>query len=488
MLKKLNNLLIDVEIIDKINFADCDINGIAYNSQKVESNFIFVAIRGLNSDGNNYLDAAIVKGASVIITSVKPQTIDKNITYIIVENERKTLAIISANYYNFQKGSTKFIGITGTNGKTTITFLFKSFLSKFDKKCAIIGTTGIYFGEENIPSTHTTPESFELFEIITKLQKAGAEYIIMEVSSHSLMQYRTYGIDFDIAIFTNLTHDHLDYHQNMENYAQAKQLLFKSLNNNALTIVNSDDKYSYMMIDNTNISYKISVGTRLDSDFIISKSRIESNQSYFELFDVNKRNNITCQTNLIGAFNISNLSLVVVALIKLEFKIDLIEGYCKDLTPAPGRMEVINLKNGAIGVVDYAHTPDALDKVLDTLNSIKAGKIITLFGCGGERDRAKRPEMGKIATKFSDYTIITNDNPRNEDPKSIINDIISGINEDDKSNYTIIEDRELAIKNAYELSNKGDIILVAGKGHEDYQILGNQRIHFSDIEQLRKFI
>ncbi len=485
---KLNNLLQSVEIKEIINFKDIAINGIAYNSQKVEANFIFVAIRGLKSDGNNYIDVAIANGASVIITSIKPQLLDNNTTYIIVENERKTLAIISANYYNFQKGSTKFIGITGTNGKTTITFLFKSLLTKFDKKCAIIGTTGIYFGDEKIPSTHTTPESLELYEIITKLQKDGAEYIVMEVSSHSLMQYRTYGIDFDIAIFTNLTHDHLDYHQNMENYAQAKQLLFKSLNKKALAIVNSDDKYSQVMLENINKNKQITVGYSLSSDYQVANSKISSNDTSFELL-INKSNEkITCQTNLIGAFNISNLSLVLATLIELGFDKSLLSEYCKNLTPAPGRLEVVNLANGAIGVVDYAHTPDALDKVLETLNSIKTRKIITVFGCGGERDRAKRPEMGKIATKFSDFSIITNDNPRNEDPKSIINDILTGINEDNQSNYIVIEDREIAIKSAYEMSTKGDIILVAGKGHEDYQILGNQRIHFSDIEQLRKFI
>lgn len=487
-MKKLYDLISGLEILEFHNLFNHYIEGITYNSLMVKDNFVFFAIKGTAADGNEFIPQAISKGAKVIVTEYITNEIKDGVTYLIVSDARKFMALVARRFYNFNKGQTKIIGVTGTNGKTTITFLISGLLNELGKKTAIIGTTGIYIDGEKTPATHTTPESIHLYEILEKIFNQHIEYIIMEVSSHSLVQSRVYGIDFDYAIYTNLTPEHLDYHKTMQNYATAKKLLFDSLNEEAIAILNSDDDYVDFMIKDSKACEKIFVGTNPNSDFIIKLGCSNINEQKFVLQERITSREYCFKTNLIGEFNISNMALAVVTVSKIGFKIDELQKLTPIVKGARGRMEKVLLRNGAIGIVDYAHTPDALEKAIKTLLKIKNGKnIITVFGCGGDRDKFKRPAMGRIASLLSDVVIITNDNPRSEDPLQIINEIANGIDNHFEHKIKVIPDRAQAIKTAFELSKSGDIILVAGKGHENYQIIGKDKIHFDDLVELSKY-
>lgn len=487
-MKTLFELIKSIEILEIINFENCEISGITYNSTEVQQGYIFCALIGTATDGNIFIPQAIEKGAKVIVTESYPQSIIENVAYIIVKDARKTMALLAKDFYNYQDNKTKIIGITGTNGKTTITFLISSILKKCGFSTAIIGTTGIYINDTTIPATHTTPESVKLYEIINKINSLSIDYIIMEVSSHSLVQNRVYGVDFELAVFTNLTPDHLDYHKTMENYANAKKILFDSLKPTSYAIVNSDDNYSEYITQNLHKNQIIKVGENPASDFVIKSAKSDFEGIAFDLYMPINCRKIHFNTNLIGDFNISNLAMAIVSVSYLGIDIDTIIEYTKHLSTAPGRMEVIKLKTGSIGVVDYAHTPDALEKAIKTLRKIKhGGNLITVFGCGGDRDKSKRPVMGRIASTLSDKVIITNDNPRSENPEKIIQEIVQGIDIAFAHKIEIMTDRAKAIEKAVLLANAGDIILIAGKGHEKYQIFGNEKVHFDDLEQLRKF-
>lgn len=488
-MKNLIELTKNLNIIETINFDNINVEGITYNSLEVKENYIFCALLGTATDGNKFIPQAISKGAKVIVSETTPTgNIPDNVTFIIVEDARKTMALLANKFYDFQNNRTKIIGVTGTNGKTTITFLISYLLKQLGFSTAIIGTTGIYLKDENIPATHTTPESVKLYELINKINSLGIDYIVMEVSSHSLMQKRVYGIDFEIAVFTNLTSDHLDYHKTMENYADAKKILFDSLKPAALAIVNSDDSFSDYITKNLNSNQVIKVGTKSDSNYVIQSPKSDINGVSFDLFISKLNRHIRFNSNLIGDFNISNLALSIVSVANLGFDITKLAEFTTNITAAPGRMELIKLKNGSIGVVDYAHTPDALEKAIKTLRNLKnGGDLITVFGCGGDRDKSKRPVMGRIASILSDKVIITNDNPRSENPDTIIQEIIQGIDKSFIHKVEIIPDRAYAINKAISLSNTGDIVLIAGKGHEKYQIFGTEKIYFDDREELRKY-
>jgi UDP-N-acetylmuramoyl-L-alanyl-D-glutamate--2,6-diaminopimelate ligase len=504
-MKHLNQLLPFLNYLQIIGDKEISIYNIAYNSNKISSNSLFVAISGNTTDGHNFINQAIKNGAVAIICEKLPDTIMPNISYILVADSRLALAQLSNAWFDFPAKDIKTIGVTGTNGKTTITFLIASLLKHFHKSVAIIGTTGIYLNEENIPATHTTPESLELFELFAYFRSKNVEYVVMEVSSHSLVQHRVFGVNFISAIFTNLSHDHLDFHKTMGNYAQAKQILFKSLEQNSSAIINQDDKYSDLIVQDCGTRQIYTIG-RYDNSLI---KILNENTSISSIsFDLELNDNIgndigniidssiknNCykvKSNLIGKFNIENLAFSIICLYSLGFNLEELINSAKQIQAPPGRMQLVKLPNEAIGIVDYAHTPDALMKVLQNLNAIKeqvniSSKIICVFGCGGDRDKEKRPKMGNIAVNYSDYVIITSDNPRNEEPNQIIQEILTGIPSDFRNKVQTIESRYDAIRAAYKISRKNDYIVIAGKGHEKYQIIGSSKINFDDFEILNK--
>lgn len=459
------------KIVDKCS-------GITDDSAKIKSNFLFFAIKGERFDGHDYISDALNMGALYAVgENDEGLSNEKKNKFIKVDDSRKALAIAAKHYYGNPSKNLKMIGVTGTNGKTTISTLIYEILKKSGKKAALIGTNGIYIYDTFNPSSHTTPGVVELNIILNKIIEAGCEYCVMEVSSHALHQKRVFGIEYDSAIFSNLTQDHLDYHKSMEEYAKSKKILFDNLDENSFSIVNLDDMYSVYMVQDTKAK-KIGISFNdLDNiDFDIIKIGSDSKNIYY--------NDEIYLNNLIGKFNEYNLAQAIAACKTLGLNNGEIYAAMQHLTSPEGRMQKVNLRNGAIGVVDYAHTPDALENVLTTLkDSGINNKIITVFGCGGDRDKSKRPKMGAVVLKHSDLSIVTSDNPRTEDPKAIINDIIV----DNPNKFVNIIERREAIEFAYENSNEGDFVLIAGKGHEKYQIIGNEKLYFSDLDELKKF-
>lgn len=499
-MKKLRDLLNFISYLEIKGSIELDFTSVVYNSQKVTENSLFVAIKGTTVDGHHYISEAISRGSVIIVCEQYPELLPENITFIKVSNARKSLAEVSNFWFDFPAENIKFIGVTGTNGKTTTCFLLHSFLKWYGKKSAVIGTTGIYFGDKKIPATHTTPESLELFEIIRKIADTGIEYVVMEVSSHSLVQMRVHGINFKVAIFTNLTHDHLDYHKTLNNYADAKKILFDNLAENSIAIVNLDDPFGRMMLRDCISENKILISReKIGSEFnteskfvLIENEEISIEGIKFTLrFEETGKTNITA--GLIGKFNIDNLTYAVIAAKSLGFGIAKLPEYLDFLQGAEGRMESVRLPNGSIGIIDYAHTPDALEKALMTISDLRKqddeeikSRIVCVFGCGGDRDKAKRPLMGNLAGKIADFVIITSDNPRNENPIEIIDEIFAGIDDKEKNKAIIESDRRKAIILAYSICKPKDIILIAGKGHEDYQIIGNEKYFFKDKDELLK--
>ncbi|GAB1370283.1 UDP-N-acetylmuramoyl-L-alanyl-D-glutamate--2,6-diaminopimelate ligase [Candidatus Kapaibacterium sp.] len=489
--KTLSDLLVNSEYELINGTLDIELFGLAYNSNKVKKGFGFVAIKGEKTDGHQYITNAIESGARTIFCEAISENIIKkytNVTFVKVSNSRKLLAEMANAFYDYPSEKLKLIGITGTNGKTTCTFLFKHMIENSGYKCGIIGTTGIFINDREIPATHTTPESLELYEILADMRDEKVEYVIMEVSSHSLVQFRVYGLNFVMALFTNLTHDHLDYHKTMESYASAKKILFESLSSDSWCLVNSDSEWHNFMISDIECKNVVKVGRNEQSNFRIVNEKMSLDGISYDL--VNTNQSFSISSILTGRFNIDNSAIVIIACIILGIDANLVSEYIKNAEGAPGRMQRVLLNNGAIGLVDYAHTPDALEKAILSSKAIldkekSSHRLICVFGCGGDRDKTKRPEMGKISTQLADLTIITSDNPRTENDLRIIDDILAGV--DKESDFVAISDRRKAIEYAYSKSQHGDVILVAGKGHEKYQIIGNQKFHFDDVEELEKF-
>ena len=483
-----------------INMQEIDISGIAYNSKKCSNNFLFVAIKGVNADGNDFINDAISNGATVIVTNNIDSNISQlniqqnNIVFIEVEDTRIVLAQLANCFYNEPAKKLKIIGITGTNGKTTTTFLIKSILEEAQKKVAIIGTTGIFIDNKKIEATHTTPESLELAKLFNDIVQVGIEYVIMEVSSHSLVLNRVFGIDFFIGVFTNLTHEHLDFHKNFDEYAKAKKMLFDNLSEKSIAIINGDADYADFMLSHCKAKKRIISSNIIDADYFISDIQIQKHCSSFTM----KINFPTVQTfeintQLTALFNVQNAAAAIAVAFELGIDYEkIIQGIAKS-KGATGRLEHFALKNGATAYVDYAHTPDALEKSLISCKKLitdaeNKGKLICVFGCGGDRDKSKRPVMGVISEKYSDVVIITNDNPRTENPENIINEILAGMdNNTINEKIQVIYSRSEAIKYAVSISIESDIILVAGKGHENYQIIGTEKHNFSDAKELAKY-
>jgi len=441
---------------------------------------LFVAVKGYKTDGHEFIGSAIASGASAIICETLPENPSKEIYWIRTSDSAKALGMAASNYFGNPSLSLKLVGVTGTNGKTTIaTLLYKMFL-QLGYKCGLFSTVCNYINEKEYEATHTTPDPIQLNSLLAKMVSAGCDYAFMEVSSHSADQKRIAGLRFVGAIFTNLTHDHLDYHKTFDNYLAAKKSFFDTLPSESFALVNVDDRNGKVMIQNT-AAHKYTFSVRGMADY-----RCNLIEQSFEGMGI-KIQGEEIWTRLIGDFNASNLLAVYAASELLGAPKKEILTILSDLHPVTGRLEIIKSTGGISGIVDYAHTPDALLNVIDTINKIREGgvQLITVVGAGGDRDRTKRPEMAAISAQGSTKIILTSDNPRTEDPEKILDDMEAGITPDLKRKTLRITDRHEAIKTAVMLANKGDVILIAGKGHETYQDVMGVKHHFDDREELR---
>ncbi|MBZ9688047.1 UDP-N-acetylmuramoyl-L-alanyl-D-glutamate--2,6-diaminopimelate ligase [Clostridium estertheticum] len=470
---KLRKIMENINL-DLINGnIDIDIKEIQYDSRKIKSGDLFFCIDGYKVDGHEYIQNAINNGAAAIVCQKNIEA-QLNCTVIKVEDSRKALALSAANYYNNPSSKMKIIGITGTNGKTTSAFMIKAILEEQGHKVGLIGTIANYIGEDKIHSERTTPESLELHELFNEMVESRVDYCVMEVSSHSLYLDRVYGIEFCESIFTNLTQDHLDFHKTLENYFNAKLILFKHSKN---SVINIDDTYggsAYNLITSSKSSYG------LNSNVDIRATNIEMNSRGSKFTVLYKDNSFEIELNIPGNYNIYNALGCIGVCLNQGIEISAIKQGLKKVQVL-GRCELVanNYNLGFEIILDYAHTPDALENILKTVREFTKGKLICVFGCGGDRDKTKRAIMGEIGSKLSDISIITSDNPRTEDPLEIINDVVKGIG---KQKFEIIADRTAAIKRAIEIAMKDDVIVIAGKGHEDYQVLKDKTIHFDERE------
>ncbi len=465
-----------------------DVASIVYDSRKVIKNSVFVAIKGFNTDGHKFIMDAISKGALAIViedNKAVPEDIfiRQGVAKVLVKDSRVALAELSNYFFKEPSKKLKLIGITGTNGKTTTSYFIKNILETAGNKTGLTGTIANYIGEEKLNASLTTPESNDMNEILLEMYNKGCTYAVMEASSHSLILKRTYNLNFSAAVFTNITSDHLDFHENFENYLNAKKILFDSLTRSAFGVYNTDDRSSSLLVKDSKAKL-FSFGTASNADFILRNIQYDLSGTKFTI--EYKGSHYHASTSLVGEFNAYNAgaAFAVTVLLGVDER-KAIEGI-KNTLQVPGRFEIIG--SGAKKViVDYSHTADSLEKTLAAIKKIVRNQnpVYTVFGCGGNRDKTKRPVMGKIAASYSKKAIITSDNPRFEDPFEIIDEIKSGISSD---NYEIIEDREQAIKKAIEISEDNAVILIAGKGHEDYQEIKGVKKHFSDQEIARKYL
>lgn len=461
---------------------DFEVKGISCNSKQVSDNYIFVAIKGSIEDGNRFITEAINKGAKAIViqSAGMSDKLSVKIPAILVKDARLALAKLSAEFYGRPSAKIKVVGITGTNGKTTVSYLIETLLETGGLSPAVIGTINYRFNNKVIPSKNTTPGPVELQSMLKKMLRENINYVIMEVSSHSLDQNRIEGVEFHSSIFTNLTQDHLDYHKTLTKYFEAKAKLFKNMKPGSFAVINNDDRYAKKIKKLTRAKI-ITYGIDSKADLVAKDISLGSLGTEFSV--VNKEGEVNLNTKLIGKHNVYNI-LAAYAWAQTEgFDISAIKSGIEGLSHIPGRLERVDFNGDFAVYVDYAHTEDALSRVLLSLRQIYKKRIILVFGCGGERDKIKRPKMGRRASELADWVIITNDNPRSEDPEQIIRDIKKGLN---KKNFCVIPGRFEAIKRSLSLAGAGDVVLIAGKGHENYQIIKDRTIHFDDRETVRE--
>jgi UDP-N-acetylmuramoyl-L-alanyl-D-glutamate--2,6-diaminopimelate ligase len=496
----IKKLLKKIEYTSIHGNTNVDIKGIAYDSRKVKKDYIFVAIPGEKDDGTKYEHEAINNGAAVIVSKSYNPAIEHALQ-IVVKQPRLALALLSKEFYNNPSSMLFVVGVTGTNGKTTTTYLIESMLSLAGKKPIVIGTVNYRFMDKTLKAINTTPESLDLNMMMHDHLTNGATHAIMEVSSHALSQGRVNGIDFDVAIFTNLTQDHLDYHKTMEDYFSAKAILFEKLlvesrKGNKFAILNNDDPWAHRIKIKKGI-HILRYGRTNQSDIKLIEYRTSLDGIYVRLST--PIGLLELYSPLVGFYNIYNIMAAVSTAIVSNISVENIKDGIALMKNVPGRVERIKNPKDVYVFIDYAHTPDALEKVLIALNELKKRRVICVFGCGGDRDKGKRPIMGEVATRLSDITIITSDNPRSEQPEKIIADIEKGIKNTTKIEtinpdnnytskiYTVIQDRQEAIWKALDIAKKDDILLIAGKGHEDYQIFKDKTVHFSDKECVNNY-
>lgn len=461
------------EIVTNLNCdisgnAEIDIKGIAYDSRKVKEGYLFIAIKGFETDGHKYIDSAIKNGAVAILGE---EDIKCGCTYVKAEDSRKALAICAAEFFGHPEKKLKIIALTGTNGKTTTTYLIRQILMLKGLRCDLIGTNQTIIGDEIIESSRTTPESLDLFEIFSKMAESGGEYVVMEVSSHSLELQRVFGITFETAVLTNITQDHLDFHKTMENYANAKAKLFAMSKSAA---INTDSDYADVCINNTKgklLTYSV------DNDSIIQAKNIKMSERgvIFDIFLEGEAHEM--RLGIPGKFSVYNALAAICACINIGVDITDIEKGLVLAKSVKGRIEVVHTNTPYTVIIDYAHTPDGLENIISAVRAFAKARVITVFGCGGNRDATKRPKMGSIAEELSDIAIVTSDNPRCEEPDSIIRDILEGMKKD---NHITVTNRKEAIRRAMEIAQEDDIIILAGKGHEAYQEIDHIKHDFDE--------
>lgn len=463
-----------------------EIKGIHYDSRKIKPGFIFVCISGMKTDGHLYIKEAVNNGASAVIAEKESFYIE-GVTFVYVNDSRKVMPLIAANFYHQPSKELRVIGVTGTNGKTTVTHLIKAILEEKGEKTAIIGTLYAKVGDRQKDFGHTTPESPEIEEFIRLSLNEGSSYVVMEVSSHALKLHRVDSIDFDAAIFTNLTQDHLDYHLDMESYKKAKLKLFTMIkdNENKFSIINADDKWAEFFIKEAGKNC-ITYGIKQSADVQAANIKTGLKGSSFTVKYLGKSWEV--KLDLIGMFSIYNALAAFTFALGEKIRPEIIISALEKVTGVPGRFETIDCGQNFSVVVDYAHTPDGLENILTTGQEITENRLITVFGCGGDRDRTKRPLMGEIAARLSDFCVVTSDNPRSEEPEAIIADIVPGLEKVDKCRYAIIPDRREAIKHAIFLARKGDLVIIAGKGHETYQLVKGEVLDFDDRKIAAQFL
>ena len=480
-MKTVKNILQNVAINSVVGNVDMGVANVVFDSRKVIKNSMFVAQQGLVFNGHNFINKAIELGATSIVCEDLPEKLISDVVYVQVADSNLALAIIAANFYNNPSSKLKLIGITGTNGKTTIATLLYELLKKAGFKVGLLSTVKILVDDVEFKATHTTPDSVGINYYLNKMVAHEVSFCFMEVSSHGIHQKRTEGLLFDTGVFTNLTHDHLDYHKTFKEYRDVKKSFFDALPKSANALVNVDDKNGLVMLQNTKAK-KYSYALKTMADF---KAKIIENRFSGLLLAIN---NQEVWTHLVGEFNAYNLTAIY-GVAKL-FGIEATEALTiiSQLNSVKGRFQYLRSENGVVAVIDYAHTPDALKNVLETIQNLKDknNQIITVVGCGGDRDKAKRPVMGRIASQLSSQVIFTSDNPRTEDPQIIIDEMEAGVEKENLSKVVHILERSQAIKMATKLALKGDIILIAGKGHENYQEINGVRNHFDDYEEITK--
>jgi UDP-N-acetylmuramoyl-L-alanyl-D-glutamate--2,6-diaminopimelate ligase len=479
---KLSELLKHVEVLNVLGDIDVEITGVNIDSRRIEGHHLFVAIPGTQTDGHQYIPKAIELGAAAILCEHLPSECTTGITYVTVASTEDAVGKVATMFYGEPSLKLKLVGVTGTNGKTTIATLLYNMFRKFGHKCGLLSTVCNYIEDEAIPADHTTPDPIELNKLLHRMVEAGCEYAFMECSSHAIAQKRIGGLKFAGGLFTNLTRDHLDYHKTFENYRDAKKAFFDGLGKDAFAITNADDKNGMFMVQNTKASVK-TYSTQRMADF---RARII--ECHFEgmYLDIDGHE---VGVQFIGKFNVSNLLAVYGAAVMLGKQPEDILVVMSTLKSVAGRLEPIRSTEGVTAIVDYAHTPDALENVLNAIHEVldgKGGQVITVCGAGGNRDKGKRPLMAQEAVKQSDRVIITSDNPRFEEPQDIINDMLAGLDQKQMKKVISIADRREAIKTAAMLAQKGDVILIAGKGHEDYQEIKGVKHHFDDREVVRE--
>ena len=478
---KLNEILSKVKPLDIVGNAEVEITGVNIDSRRIEKGHLFVAIRGTQVDGHSFIQKATDLGAAAILCEQLPEERREGVTYVVVDSTESAVGPVATMFYNDPTSKLKLVGVTGTNGKTTIATLLYNMFRKFGYKCGLISTVCNYIEDKAVPADHTTPDPIELNRLLAEMVEAGCEYAFMECSSHAIAQKRIGGLKFAGGLLTNLTRDHLDYYKTFENYRDAKKAFFDMLPKDAFAITNADDKNGMVMVQNTKAKVK-TYSTRTMADF---RGRII--ECHFEgmYLDIDGHE---VGVQFIGKFNVSNLLAVYGAAVMLGKKSEDILVVLSTLKSVSGRLEPIHSPEGFTAIVDYAHTPDALENVLNAIHEVLDGKghVITVCGAGGNRDKGKRPLMAQEAAKQSDKVIITSDNPRFEEPQDIINDMLAGLNAQQMKKVLSIADRREAIRTACMLAQKGDVILIAGKGHEDYQEIKGVKHHFDDREEVRK--
>ena len=478
---KLSNILSGITPLQPVAL-DPEVCDICFDSRKVGKGSCFVAQVGTRTDGHNYIDATIAQGAVAVVCQRLPEKLNPSVAYVVVENSDLALALMADNFFGHPSRQLKLVGITGTNGKTTTVTLLHRLFSDKGYKTGLLSTIVNKIGDTEIPATHTTPDALTLNSLLRQMVDAGCQYAFMECSSHAIVQNRIGGLTFAGGIFSNITHDHLDFHKTMANYIAAKKMFFDNLPETAFALTNIDDRNGMVMVQNCKAKVHTYSLQRM-ADF---RCRVVEDTFQGALLQINGRE---VWSRLVGRFNAYNLTAIYAAAVLCGMGDDEALRLLSNLNAADGRFQYV-AGNGITAIVDYAHTPDALENVLNTINEIRSAsqQLITVVGCGGDRDKTKRPEMAKIACTLSDKLILTSDNPRTEEPESILDDMEAGLTDEEKCMAVRITDRRQAIRTAVMMSHENDIILVAGKGHEKYQDINGVKHHFDDVEELQKLL